>query len=355
MKKNFLKSAKLLTFLVITILFSSCQKDENIEPKKEILLKVESVPFIYGKIYPSFIYSLLGMEKNKKLSFFTATIESNIDTKIELKLEENKFTHESIEIIELKKGTNKINLKLPWKFDNFINIKTSGQIYFRFSLIDKDTKDILGTNNLNMEYRSINECVLQYINPINQQVKYLGGQLFCSYINENEKELDVFLRETLDNKNNDFTKYLNSWSGYQNGEEYTKYQVWTIINELYLRGMAYSDISNSSSSNQNIFGQYVRFPKESLKLNQTNCVDGSVLLASILQKIGIETFLVTRPGHMFMGYYINPKHTKVEYIETTAISTGIYNQIKKKEEDLTNEDLKYDVFEMRKLGIKPIE
>ncbi len=360
MKNIFLKPTNFLTFLFISLMFSSCQKDENIEPKKEISFKVESTPFIYGKIYPSFIYTILSKENSKNTTFFTATIQSNIKTKITLKVEENKFTHESLENIELKEGTNEIKIQLPWKFDNFINIKKSGQTYFRFSLIGNNTKNIIGTENLQMEYRSINECVLQYIEPKTNKEEHLGGEYFCAYVNEDEPELDLFLRQTYDNKNNVasvvLNKYKVGWVGYQGGDDFTRIQVVAIIQELFSRGMTYSSISTTSSDNKGVFAQYVRFPKESLKTNQANCVDGSVLLASILQKIGIQTFLITRPGHMYMGYYIDPNDlNKIEYIETTAINTGDFNKILKGKDYWSVLDEPYVIYKMRAQGIKPIQ
>ena len=34
-----------------------------------------------------------------------------------------------------------------------------------------------------------------------------------------------------------------------------------------------------------------------------NCIDGSVLIASVLQRIGLRSFLVLVPGHAFVGFY----------------------------------------------------
>ncbi len=48
--------------------------------------------------------------------------------------------------------------------------------------------------------------------------------------------------------------------------------------------------------------QHVRLVGESSKSNQANCVDGSVLIASVLEKIGIETDLVKVPGQMFVRF-----------------------------------------------------
>ena len=65
--------------------------------------------------------------------------------------------------------------------------------------------------------------------------------------------------------------------------------------------------------------QYVRFVDQSLTNTQANCVDGSVLLASILRKISIEPFLITVPGHMYVGFYLGAGKSQFVVLETTVI------------------------------------
>ena len=48
-------------------------------------------------------------------------------------------------------------------------------------------------------------------------------------------------------------------------------------------------------------------------------MDGTVLFASLLRAINIDPILVRTPGHMFVGYYMDSKHTKKNFLETTMI------------------------------------
>jgi hypothetical protein len=68
--------------------------------------------------------------------------------------------------------------------------------------------------------------------------------------------------------------------------------------------------------------QYVRFVEQSLTNTQANCVDGSVLFASLLRKVSINPFLVTIPGHMYVGFYLDPDKTQFVGLETTAIGVA---------------------------------
>ena len=58
---------------------------------------------------------------------------------------------------------------------------------------------------------------------------------------------------------------------------------------------------------------------ESINNGQANCVDGSVLLASLLRKIDIEPSLVYIPGHCYLAFYLDADKTQLVGLETTLI------------------------------------
>jgi hypothetical protein len=47
-----------------------------------------------------------------------------------------------------------------------------------------------------------------------------------------------------------------------------------------------------------------------------------VLFASLLYKISIEPVLVHKPGHMFVGYYLDEGHKQIEFLETTLLGAA---------------------------------
>jgi hypothetical protein len=72
-----------------------------------------------------------------------------------------------------------------------------------------------------------------------------------------------------------------------------------------------------------VYSQHVRMIDESLNNAQANCVDGSVLMASALRKIGIEPFLVLVPGHCYIGFYVDEEQTALLAVETTMIGADL--------------------------------
>jgi hypothetical protein len=96
-------------------------------------------------------------------------------------------------------------------------------------------------------------------------------------------------------------------------------QVFAIWNALQRRGIKYSSITTTTPSKY-ASSQSVRFLDESVQHSQANCVDGSVLMASILRKIGIDVYLVMVPGHCFIAF-MNGEGDDAELIglETTML------------------------------------
>lgn len=160
--------------------------------------------------------------------------------------------------------------------------------------------------------RSINECLLGYIDRRNKYKR--TDVLLAAYVNENHPLIDEILREALN------TKIVNRFMGYQtNKKGYVDKQVYALWHVLQQRNFRYSSISYSSLSSNLVFAQRVRTFEDALKSSQINCVDGSVLFASLLRAINIDPVLVRTPGHMYIGYYTDRKHENIDFLETTMI------------------------------------
>ena len=126
--------------------------------------------------------------------------------------------------------------------------------------------------------------------------------------------IDQLLREALN------TRIVNRFLGYQSkAKGAVDKQVYALWNILQKRKFRYSSVSNTSLSSNVVFSQRVRTFDDALDSSQINCVDGSVLFASLLRSINIDPILVRTPGHMFVGYYTDNSHKDMNFLETTMI------------------------------------
>lgn len=177
--------------------------------------------------------------------------------------------------------------------------------------VEMNGKD-MGQRVRTFSVRSINECLLGYVT--NGTRFHDTGILFAAYVNEENPMIDQLLREALN------TRIVNRFLGYQSGNaEGVDKQVYALWNVLQKRNFRYSSVSNTSLSSNVVFSQRVRTFDDALESSQINCVDGSVLFASLLRAINIVPILVRTPGHMFVGYYTDSEHRNKNFLETTMI------------------------------------
>ncbi|MCF2707730.1 hypothetical protein [Bacteroides pyogenes] len=160
--------------------------------------------------------------------------------------------------------------------------------------------------------RSINECLLGYV--ANGTDFHDTSLFFAAYVNEENPQIDALLREALN------TRIVTRFLGYQSkASGAVDKQVYALWNVLQKRRFRYSSVSNTSLSSNVVYSQRVRTFDDALQSSQVNCVDGSVLLASLLRAINIDPILVRTPGHMFVGYYTDNSHKEKNFLETTMI------------------------------------
>ncbi len=200
-----------------------------------------------------------------------------------------------------------VNPKIRYKFSKLaeVNQATPVSMHFKVSIGGKTSED-----TATVMLRPINDCPLV---TIEYGEAFDTSSTFAAYVNEQHPFLDKLLREALD------IGVVSSFTGYQQDEKEVIRQVYSIWDALVTRDIRYSSITATAGGDGSVLCQHVRLIEESLNNSQANCVDGSVLMASALRKIGIEPFLVSVPGHCYVGFFVDAKKTFPLAIETTCL------------------------------------
>ncbi|MBW8884109.1 MAG: hypothetical protein JF612_04870, partial [Planctomycetia bacterium] len=163
--------------------------------------------------------------------------------------------------------------------------------------------------------RSINDCPFAVVHD-DETVEDLSF-MFAAYVNEQHPFADKFLREALDRG------AVDSFTGYQADNPAEVYrQVFALWDALTARDVRYSDITTTAGESEVVYSQHVRLLDESVNNAQANCADGSVLLASLLRKIGIEAYLVMIPGHCYLAFSLDDQGEKLAGLETTLLQSA---------------------------------
>lgn len=242
------------------------------------------------------------------------------NAKVKVTLKENELmaaTSWSGELAEAEKDYF-IAPKVNYKFDRLRQVTQQVPMNITFEVeVDGESA---GEKAETLQVRSINDCPFAVNNSeetLNDENFIAGsaalGWMFAAYVNENHPMLDKILQEALE------TKIVSAFRVTTHEHDETLKQVFAVWSALQKRGIQYSSTTTTPGGSETVMSQYIRFVDQTLTNTQANCVDGSVLFASLLRKISIEPFLVTVPGHMYVGFYLGAGKSQFVGLETTVI------------------------------------
>lgn len=171
---------------------------------------------------------------------------------------------------------------------------------------------LVGSRSEVIRVRSVNDAPFAWTTRQGQRLSL--SWMFAAFVNEDAPQVDSLLSAALK------TPAIQQFTGYQlHSAAAVQQQVYAIWHVLERKGFRYSNITTPSAYSATVSSQHVRFLGDALRVSEANCVDGSVLFASVLRKIGIDPFLVMIPGHMMVGFYLNPQHSAYSVLETTMM------------------------------------
>jgi hypothetical protein len=221
--------------------------------------------------------------------------------------------------------------KVNYKFEQLRHVTQQKPLNVAFEVeVDGESA---GEQHETLQVRSINDCPFAVANSeetLDDANVIAGsaeiGWMFAAYVNENHPMLDKILQEALE------TKIVSAFKVTTHEHDETLRQVFALWSALQKRGVQYSSTTNTPGGSETVQSQFVRFVDQSLTNTQANCVDGSVLFASLLRKISIEPFLVTVPGHMYVGFYLGAGKSQFVALETTLLGVPEVTEEKKGDE-----------------------
>jgi hypothetical protein len=285
----------------------------------------KSVVFFDNEIYPSYLVAVANLgtaptnhpliigDANGTIGAYVRAPRRNSKVRFTIAIDE-LANEQSFDYILPEEG--QVYMLLPSIVWNWKAVRRSKQPHAancRFTMAVNGSK--AESYNQVVTVRSINEALLGF------ETDYPGKEkswvptnfVLASYVNEDHPWIDQLLREALD------AGIVDSFDGYQSKDPHQVIgQVWAIWYTLQRKGFRYSSITQTSSGNAKTFDQHVRLFQDSIKASQANCVDGTVMLASILRKVGLDAGIVTVPGHCYLVFRLSPDAPQ-SGLETTMI------------------------------------
>ncbi|MFA5175020.1 MAG: SEC-C metal-binding domain-containing protein [Patescibacteria group bacterium] len=163
------------------------------------------------------------------------------------------------------------------------------------------------------------------LNDLRSNTYYNLRDFVCAWVKPNDKEglLDKVRAEASRfHKNNSFG-FSGQRPTYEEADEYLR----SIYSYLSTEGFNYVNRPFTSIMVAN--SQRIVNPETVIKNKSGNCIDLTVLFASILEGLGIYSLILIMPGHAFIGWGDTKDINKMIFLETTTIGRCNYEEAKK--------------------------
>jgi hypothetical protein len=264
-------------------------------------------------IYPSLLLSF-GVSYPEYARCLTIALRNLPESgSVQLRVDSDLFLQPLEVAVNAQAGSATINPELPWNFD-LLRRKAQMQPQTFVATLLVDGKQQL-ESSLVCNVHSINEAVSRIFIASSGQWQDTSV-CFAAFVNEDHPWINALLQDAISNGS------VRAFTGYQNGVQSTLLQVQAVWDALAARGLSYVNLATDSGSSSSVSTQYVRFLDQSVHDQGANCVDASVLFASILRRIGLRPVLLFRPGHCFTGFYDSPEAGHIIAFETTLLGSA---------------------------------
>lgn len=309
----------LLQLAVALAVLTTCQS-------RLVAIDVTTIAGWDQQLFPSYIITTASIKSNpdepidetifgdRRSMFGVMIAATDDDQPVEVTVSCDEFFEPSTISVSLPEQGSSYSImpKIKYKYDRLGECKqaTPASVTYRIK-----TGEEIEERTETVTFRSVNDCPLMFRNG-DKEIDTTFA--FAAYVNEQHPYLDKMLRESLD------IGIVERFTGYQsNNPEEVVRQVYSIWDLLVERDTRYSSITTTAADSDSIASQHVRMIEDTINNSQANCVDGSVLMVTLLRKIGIEAILIFEPGHCYMGFFLDPQREKLLCMETTLVDAVI--------------------------------
>ena len=269
-----------------------------------------------------------------------------------------RYSAQAVETVELKQGKHWLFDQLPTLLPERVrdlNEMTRATLNVKVENLDGEV-ELHKTEPIWLMARTT--ALLDYWDPTTEQIRDLTPYL-GAFVTPNTPDVMNFVRDAAAGApGGEFISYFGD-------EKTVEGQVNAIFAALKQRGLTYVNSWFSfGPDRRSQFHQRVRLPRESLKDKQANCIDGTVLFASLLEAVSLSAAIVLVPGHAFVAWETKCDiqgngNNQWRFLETTVIGSDPFeNACKRAEQTYLDNGAKARLLPLRELraqGIVPLE
>jgi len=266
-------------------------------------------------IYPSLMLSF-GVAYPEYSRCLTVTLRNLPPSgTLQLRIDSDLFLQPLQVAVDGAQGTAALSPELPWNFD-LLRRTTQMEPHSFVATLMVDGK-AQAQAPVVLTVHSVNEAVSRIFMSSSGQWQDTSV-CFAAFVNEDHPAINALLQEAM------AAGGVRAFTGYQYGAQSALQQAQAVWDALAARGLSYVNLATDSGTSAYVSTQYVRFLDQSLHDKGANCVDASVLFASVLRRIGLRPVLLFRPGHCFTGFYDAPEGGRIVAFETSMLGSATF-------------------------------
>ena len=229
------------------------------------------------------------------------------------------YSAKAIDTLELKKGSEAEISQFPTFFPEKlkdINELTRGTRHVQVDDLDGAIEQ---HRTFAVPLLARNTAYLSVDDPSNGNKVDLSSWL-AAWVTPNHKEVMTLLRES--------ASFCSSGRmvGYQVDKDGVREQVQAVFNALKQRKVTYINSLVSFGAHPGEFLQRIRLPSEAIKIKSANCIDGVILMVSVLEAASLNPAIVLVPGHALLGWQPNRIEETWDFVETTMIGSDDFDK-----------------------------
>lgn len=340
-----MKKFPILLFLLFIVSFS-CQAE-----KKDWVY----YSFFDNQIFPSYAWSTAQManeistnaegtfygDGNTQIGVIFPKLTKG--TKVKIVVESSEILTPSILEFEMA-ASKELFLAAPQLLYNWTALNSWNQpkpVPVKISVYLNDK--FAGEETKNITIRSINDCPFITVTDFGTIIDM--NYVYTAYVNENHPVITNKILPEIMQQN-----LISSVTGYMGTRDDVYKQVYAVWHYFNSKSFHYSSLSSYFKGDldefPNVSAQFVRTFEEVYDTRQANCVEGTILMASILMRMGINPYLITTPNHCYLGFSLDGSEENISFLETTLLGEDLALQDAEIQEicanyKLTNSDMYY--------------
>ena len=269
-----------------------------------------------NNLYPSLLLSF-GSSYPEYARFLTVVVRhAPVGRRCEIRIESGLFEQPYVHAAAAPAEGFDISPDLPWNYAALRKVSQLRPESFVVSVLVDNRPAAQAT--LACMIHPVNEVVSRVYDASTGEWQDTSV-CYAAFVNEDSTWINSFLQEALARGG------VPRFAGYATGAQAVVPQVQAVWDTLAARGLRYVDLATFSGGVPEVTTQYVRFLGDSVRDQGANCVDASVLLASIFRRIGLRPVLLFKPGHCFVAVYDAAQDGHLVALETTMLGTAPFS------------------------------